>query len=138
MYTALSQVSQNTVVFNEKPSRKLWDTICTTMCSLPFCLSQIINLIVQKNYLTSRAAFHGERQLQLRGRSLEVSQNLLASLRVQTQAFLLVHNYPMNRISFTFLFVFSKFQHNTLSSSVFAHFKDFKGPPGTLLCCCPM
>lgn len=30
------QAAQNTVEFNEKPSREFWDTICTSVCSASF------------------------------------------------------------------------------------------------------
>lgn len=35
-FVSCPQAAQNTVVFNEKPSRESWDTICTSVCSVSF------------------------------------------------------------------------------------------------------
>lgn len=81
LHPAFKQVSQNTVVFNENPSRELWDVICTSMCSVPF---PNIKFNCANNYLVSWAACHCDQQLQLLEGSLEVSLNSLTLLRMQT------------------------------------------------------
>lgn len=35
-FVSFIQAAQNTVLFNEKPSREFWDTICTSVCSVSF------------------------------------------------------------------------------------------------------
>lgn len=135
MYPAFSQVSQTTVVFNKKPSGLLWDSVCTSTCSV---LSSDLKFTCANDYVMSQAACDCDQQLQLLRRSLEVSLNLLALLWIQTPAFLLLHSYRMNQCFFRVSFHIFKIQHNTLSSSLFSLLKDLKGPSGILLHCSPM
>lgn len=116
-FVSCLQAAQDAAVFNEKPSREFWDTICTSRRSVSFA-----NL---KCSFAKSPLLSGQRvmwqQLQLPGRSLEVSLTLLALLRMQTRASPLIRQ--RTSVSSTFHRVFSKFQHNALHSFVFPHFK---------------
>lgn len=134
-FVSCLQAAQNTVVFNEKPSRESWDTFCTSVCSVSFAN---LKCNFAKNPLLS-------------GRLVAVTAATVAGKITRgltkpcwrccgckpERSF----SFPTRQrtsISFTFHRIFSKFQRNALHSFVVSHFKALKVLSGILLHCCPM